>query len=300
MVLSEKDVTLFYKLYNQLRFYANQKIGIISRDLFSLPEKAFECKPEQLNNIRKKLFMTKTIILTYVDENPYALTTEELAIVRSWEHFIAGDFFVFRYLKKYTILISEEKTAKAYGVLGLQNTFEELIGPHLPITVKTILLPFRDSIVTDGLLESYPVFFGGNITASLNDTYNKAKAMFGIIEQLPFDQGKVKSQSEADMLKYYLKTKGNREYYQEEIVELIGKNRSLLKLYHEEMGKIDARWYKKNLAHISFNTSPVWFALLRGTTIASGKSKQEVQSLVEELTDKKEHDLIYYFQFKRK
>ncbi|MFQ5615999.1 MAG: MoaD/ThiS family protein [Anaerolineales bacterium] len=55
---------------------------------------------------------------------------------------------------------------------------------RLPILVKTSLLPFRDVITYDGLLNSFPVFFGGGIKSRLRDTYNRLKRREGIIESL--------------------------------------------------------------------------------------------------------------------
>ena len=53
--------------------------------------------------------------------NPMGLQPDDLAIVQSWRHLIAGDFYVFRELKKYTVFLTAGKQPIAYGVLALRN-----------------------------------------------------------------------------------------------------------------------------------------------------------------------------------
>lgn len=49
----------------------------------------------------------------------------------------------------------------AYGVVGLTMPIEDMIhNSHLPLLVTTVLLPFHDQIVYDGLLGSNNVHFG--------------------------------------------------------------------------------------------------------------------------------------------
>ena len=79
---------------------------------------------------------------------------------------MAGQFYVFRELKKYTVFLSTTNPAIAYGVLALSQPFEDLIGPYLPVLTQTVLLPFKDKIVYDGLMSSYNISFGPGIRRS--------------------------------------------------------------------------------------------------------------------------------------
>lgn len=303
MMLSRENADLFFKLYNQLLCYANGKLGVIPEDVFSSPADVPGMDLNKLGKLRDAMFADKEIVLSYAEANPYSLDENELAIVRLWQHFVAGSFYLFRYLKKYAVFLNdddgEEEPAMAYGVMGLSSTFDEMLGPYVPVLLRTVLLPFRDVIVCDGLIAPYPISFGGGIKASLNQAYNRAKARFGIIEQLPFSGGKSDGKGKAEMLKYYLKSSHNRDYYYEEIEDLIDEDPGLLKLYHQEMGKVHTRGYRKSLAEISFSVLPVWFALLKGTIIASGKSKEDARLHAQFIVDKKEHALVYYFQVKK-
>ena len=125
------------------------------------------------------------LIDAFVSENPFNLPDEELEIVRSWKHLVAGQFYVYRCLKKYTIFLTTREPVVAYGVLSLMDSFEDLIGPRLPHLCKTVLLPFKGQIVYDGLLAGYNITFGSGIRRRLKDSYDDAKERQGIITSLP-------------------------------------------------------------------------------------------------------------------
>jgi hypothetical protein len=96
-----------------------------------------------------------------------------------------------RNLKKYSVLMTEgtKDTARLYGVLGLSHPFSELVDKSfLPIVIKTIILPFKDQIVFDGLFERYNVHFGPGIRGELNRIYSVVKNKHGVIERLPVDE----------------------------------------------------------------------------------------------------------------
>lgn len=158
MRLPEAEVELFYELYHPLLVYANQRLEVVEGidspgDIPGLPL-------EEIHEIRKRLYEHPELMEAFVEENPNGFSTEELSIVASWQHFMEGTFYVFRYLKKHTIFLGTEKPAKAYGVLALYSPFEEILGPALPIMVDAVLLPFKGKIVYDGILIPYPIAFG--------------------------------------------------------------------------------------------------------------------------------------------
>jgi hypothetical protein len=49
-------------------------------------------------------------------------------------------------LKNYAVFLADDPPI-AYGVVALTETFEEIIGPDLPMFVETVLLPFRGKII---------------------------------------------------------------------------------------------------------------------------------------------------------
>lgn len=163
--------------------------------------------------------------------------------------------------------------------------------------VESVLLPFNDKIIYDSIFSPYRMTFGGGIRRSFNDAYQEAKSKFGIITSLPFSIKKVE-QSDAAKLRFYLKSKHNREMYWEEIAELINKDPILLTLYHQEMGKIHARTYGKRLRDIGLSNA--WFAIIEGITIASGVTKDEVERILQYILPTEKRKFVYIFRLKEK
>ena len=184
MLLTPQDTGLFFKLHRALMFFVNQRLKVIPDDIAS-PDEFAALSPEVRLKVRDAFLDHTDLIQSFVDENPAHLTRDELDIVRSWQHLVHGKFYVFRELKKYTVFLSTDKPAIAYGVLALSQPFEELIGPYLPVLTQTVLLPFKGVIVYDGLMSSYNISFGPGIRRNLNESFKEAKARHGIVTSLP-------------------------------------------------------------------------------------------------------------------
>jgi hypothetical protein len=151
MLLTPQDVELFFRLHRTLMFFVNQRLKLIPDGLAS-PEDFTALAPEVRLKVRDALLDHTDLIQSFVDENPAHLSDDELDLVRSWQHLVHGKFYVFRQLKKYMVFLSTDQQLIAYGVLALSQPFEELIGPYLPVLTQTVLLPFKDMIVYDGLM----------------------------------------------------------------------------------------------------------------------------------------------------
>ena len=89
--------------------------------------------------------------------------------------------------------------------------------------------------------------------------HSRFSFLFIYITFLPFSTENVE-QSDAEKLRFYLRSQHNREMYWEEIKGLINRNPNLLTLYHQEMGKIHARTYGKRLREIGLTKR--WFFYL--------------------------------------
>ena len=73
-------------------------------------------------------------------------------------------------------------------------------------------------------------------------------------------------------------------------------NSLLETLYQQEMGKVHARTYSQHLRDIGL--SGVWFAILEGITIASGRKRQEVEQAFRRIVPKDKLPFVYTFQVK--
>jgi hypothetical protein len=175
---------LFYDLYAALLAFVNGKLKAVPEQ-FSDSKGYTSLPPGKRLAVRDALYAHRELLDEFVKENPSKLSVDKLKIVASWRHAVVGRFFIFRYLSKYAIFLNTDSPKKAYGVLALADPFEELVGPYLPRLIQTVLLPFKDKIIYDGLLSGHNITFGGGVKRRLNGEYREAKEAFGIITSLP-------------------------------------------------------------------------------------------------------------------
>ena len=187
--LSAEETRLFYKLRFALLAYANRHLNIIPH--VTAAEQISQQLVEQVARLRDALLAHPEMLERFVAENPEQLPEQELAIVASWRHHLTGDFYIMRYLKSYTVFMNAKGESHLYGVLGLIDPLEVVLGgAPLPVMVTATLLPFGNRIIYDGILMPYRVAFGGSIRASLSREYGRLKEREGIIEQLVGPSGK--------------------------------------------------------------------------------------------------------------
>jgi len=182
MHLSPDEVKRFYQIWFPLLHYVNQKKQLVKA--FPAEWGKVNVNPENALPLRDALWEDDSLREAFIAENPANLSTADLQMVESWKHRVKGAFFIFRYLKKHTVFLSDDSRTKAYGVLGLTGSFEDFIGPYLPIYVEAVLLPFEDRIIYDSLLLPYSVLFGGGIKGDLNAAYRLLEEREGIITSL--------------------------------------------------------------------------------------------------------------------
>lgn len=186
MRLSVEDVKLFYKLLYPLQFYTKEKLELLPE--VKTEEEYRKLTAQQKLEVRDALYAHPELFDEFIQQNPAHLNNDELAIIRSWKQFVKGDFFIERFLKKYSIWIGDGSPSPVYGVLGIMESLDEIIHPsYLPLRVHAVLLPWKGQIVYDGVFQSYNVLFGSGIRDSLREAYMAAKQNGRIIESLTED-----------------------------------------------------------------------------------------------------------------
>lgn len=292
MRLSPEDVDLFYKLYMALLFFTNTRHGI---EEISTIEQLIQLSPQRRLAIREILFANDHLIDEFVSSNPAGLNQQELAIVAGWKSYLEGRFYLLRQLKRHAIFLSAEGEPKAYGVLAIADLFDEIV-PFMPIIVGTVLLPFKGQIIYDGLLTSQNVIFGGGIKRRMNETYNEAKAKYGIITSLENVSEITEEPDEAELLKYYLRSAKNQEEYWDEIQYLIRKSEENKTIFFQELGKYFAKDYSKRLRNLGIESG--CFGIMESVIIGSGKTRKEAEKNIAEIIPREKMHHVYFFQLK--
>lgn len=172
MRLSKEDGQLFYKLWLPLLDFVNQKYRI-NRNLKSMAT-AKRLEPAEVKAIADKLWTNVEMIDLYLKKHP-EITGDDRTIIQGWKRRIQGTFVMERHLKKGTIFISAEDEA-VYQVSGIISSWEEMFhGAPMPLMVKATFIPFRDVIISDGLVMPYNVIMGSGIKRTLKEVYMSAK-----------------------------------------------------------------------------------------------------------------------------
>ena len=96
---------------------------------------------------------------------------------------ITVDYTVFFNLIR-KLPLDDKTPPHAYGIYGIVSPIEDILISPLPALVKTVLLPFKDKIIFDGLINSYNMLFGSGYRSNLDFAYRNAKERDGIITSL--------------------------------------------------------------------------------------------------------------------
>lgn len=290
MRLTEKEYYRFLGIHIPLIHFVGIEKGLIPAKLSleDFKNVSFETKFQ----VREALYEHPEYIDKFVKENPYDLSNEDLQVAGNFRYFKKGQFWVLKLLKKHAIFFDDDF---AYGVLALSDPFERFFGNNLPILVETVLLPFEGKIIYDGMILSGNITIGRNLATSLNSKVSVLKAKHGLITQLPIDE-KIERLEDSDenTLTALMKSKSSIDNNWYEIEKLLEKNASLENLYEQLWGKLNSRNKKKVLKKLGIKEQ--YFAITGDIIIASGNSKNEVESKVKSMVDKKMVDAIYYFK----
>jgi len=155
MLLSREEAELVFKLHCALMQFVKDQIqgaGVLESAA------AYSSLPAEKRQEVVQAFLGRlNLIDAFTAANPAKLTEEELGIVSSWRHLVAGRFIALRQLKKHMVFLPCDARSTAYGVTGLVDPMERVIRKPLPAVVETVLLPFRGKIIYDCCLRTAPL-----------------------------------------------------------------------------------------------------------------------------------------------
>lgn len=171
MILERKDTDLFYSLWFLLLGFVNSRYPV-SPGIGAI-EFGKSIDMRDAKAIADYVWEHTEVIDEYLAEAD--LSEEHREIVAGWKRCRPGKYILERHLKKGSVFISADD-GTVYMVLGLYSTWEEMLcGRPLPVLLNAVLLPFRDKIITDGLVIPYNVDFGRGAAADFKDIYMDAK-----------------------------------------------------------------------------------------------------------------------------
>lgn len=164
--INKEDAIMFFTLRNILLDYTNYKYKI-NPELEDLND-INNSEPEEVKEIREKLWSNTSIISDYIKDNPNNLDKQSLDIISEWnKKKINNKFILYKYENEYAVFIGEENI---YYVKGLRDTIRNIIPEYkLPIFVETVLLPFKEQIIYDSYIIQYSMSFG----TGMKDIFDK-------------------------------------------------------------------------------------------------------------------------------
>jgi hypothetical protein len=283
--LSEEDMEQFYRIKHLLYLFADKKLNVLMHK--SDWKDVGNNKPEEILKLRDYVFKKNIkVIGEFIEQNPYGLKKEDLEILESWKKPIIGDKYVlFKHTKEYSLFFGEDNV---YGVIGLMDSFNVMFGGDSFIFVDLIILPFKDRLTHEGLFLPYNISIGKSMRDGILAEAEEIIMKKGIITSSLNKQEK--ESSEEDLLRYYMKSEKNQEFFWEKIEKLKKKSANLKAIYNYEVGRINSRHIKKQLKLQNLNG---YFAVLFSQVIASGRTKKELEENMSRILPKERLIEIY-------
>lgn len=295
MQLTKEDTDMFYKLNWSLLFYFNQKFNVI----MDLKEPNFRKENlEKVAKLHEKVHKDSSLIDSFIAENPFKFSSEELEIVSSWKKAVKSKFLIMKHGEQGTVFFEQSDNPKAYAVLGLYDDLEEIIPEeYLPVMVETTLLPFKGKIIYNGIFIPYNISFGRGIRNSFEMSFRESKSKYGILASLeePIIE---RSDAEVELMKTYARNRDTCFNYDREIYQLLKKTPSLWKVYYQTLGKSEVRRFGKRLQQLGVNSA--YFAIFDDIIIASGQTEKELSEVVAKVLPSEKQEYVYVFKYRKR
>ena len=171
--LSQGEHDLFYEIWLGLLSFVNEQKKIIktTNKLLTLDN----LPPVAAYEIRTELWNYPDFI------NDYLMTTmlseEKIYILKSWrEHYLKGLFIVAEYKPEHTLLkhMDMQTDGRVYAVKGISEPISQVLQSKIPITIEAVLLPFKDKIIYDSIMNPHPFDLGDLLSNMFIEIYEKA------------------------------------------------------------------------------------------------------------------------------
>ena len=178
MKLEQSDAEHFYQLWFPLLDFVNRKYHVCPETETIDRRQGVDAR--NAKKIADYLWSHIEVIEEYLAAAE--LPNEYAQIVTGWKQRKSGRYILERHLKKGSVFISVED-GTVYMVKGLFSTWAEMLGKS-PVLLEAVFIPFRGSIISDGLVSAFPIRFGRNMVAEFKNSYMIARMNKTIISRI--------------------------------------------------------------------------------------------------------------------
>ena len=131
----------------------------------------------------QELWKRTSVISDYLAWNR-RIPQKHRAILQSWRCRVSGQFLVLSHGEDGSIFVSLDDF-RVYLVLGIQSPLGEILPEEgLPVGVTATLLPFKKSIITDGLIIKSEEPIEEDLRKGMEEVYEQAQRSGSIVTRL--------------------------------------------------------------------------------------------------------------------
>ncbi len=180
--LSSEECHEFYETWYGLMGFINEKLNVVDANIKA--QYPNDVSDEIIHKVREVLWENPELIDEYISETN--LDKEKVDVLKLWKtNHKKGMFILLEYKQDYAVALApnEQGEDRLYGIKGISNSISTVLRRPLPLTIETVILPFKGKIIYDSFMIPMPVTYGKGARAAFKEMYDNA-IKHGIIKNL--------------------------------------------------------------------------------------------------------------------
>jgi hypothetical protein len=180
--LSSDECREFYETWLGLMGFINERLNVVNDKIKA--EYPNSVRDEIIYKVREVLWENPELIDEYLSETN--LDEEKINILKLWKtNHKKGMFILLEYQQNHAVALApnEDGEDRLYGIKGISNSMSNVLGRALPLTIETVILPFKGKIIYDSFIIPMPLTYGKGARAAFKEMHDKA-LKHGIITSL--------------------------------------------------------------------------------------------------------------------
>lgn len=166
MLLTQDDGLKVLTLLTILDAYTHQKF--VNQKIKKV---VYDFSHDERFELRKYLYKNTHLIDEFIQNNYYELSADDIAVIAAWKKInVRGDFIILSYTDNHGIFY---KNNAYYAVKAISTPFNQMF-TKFPVQVKTMILPYADYIICDGILQMTPLFYSKTVKDALIKEYENS------------------------------------------------------------------------------------------------------------------------------